>query len=81
MNVRLILGYIALCAGLSAYDVRGFSGLWFYAFGLAVCLLAEPAHRWMERRRAFINGLKQFERDAQQARLLAAQQFYVGGNY
>lgn len=79
MNVRLILGYIALCAGLSAYDVRGFSGLWFYAFGLVVCLLAEPAHRWMERRRAFTNGLKQFEQDAQAARLLASQH-YVGGN-
>lgn len=79
MNVRLVLGYVALCAALSAYNMRGLAGLWFYALGLVVCLLIEPTHRWMAARRAFAEGLKQFERDAQAARLLASQH-YVGGN-
>lgn len=79
MNVRLVLGYVAVCAALSASDLRGFAGLWCYALGLVVCLLIEPAHQWMAARRAYAEGLKQFEQDAQVARSLASQ-IHLGGN-
>lgn len=80
MNMRLALAYLAICAALSAYGLRGVTGILFYALGLALCLLAQPAQTWLDERRAFSDGLKQFERDAKRARQLAAHQFYVGGN-
>jgi len=80
MNTRFVLGYLAFCAALTAYGSRGVSGVLFYAIGLVLCLLACPVQAWLEKRRAFAEGLKQFERDAMQARQLAVQQYHVGGN-
>lgn len=79
MTIRLVLGYLALCAGLSAYDVRGLSGLWFYALGLLACLLIAPAQQWMTERRAYALEMKRFQDEVRTANRLASQ--LVGGNF
>jgi len=81
MNVRLVLSYVAFCAGLSAYDLRGFSGLWFYALGLVVCLLVDPFQHYISSRLAYTAALKQFELEVEAARRYASQQLSYGGNY
>lgn len=81
MNVRLILAYVALCSGLSAYNVRGLSGLAFYALGLVACLAVQPIQHTITARLAYVAALKQFEIEAEAARLLASQQFSYGRNY
>jgi hypothetical protein len=69
MTLRAIVAYVALCAGLSAYQVHGFTSLVFYGLGLLACILLVPVEKWLATRRAYASELKQFDIEVQAARL------------